>query len=68
MGSVNPIFILEFGDCEYANVQGESTGKVYAAHRERELRRKIWKDVEYMKQVVAKAAEYRVDSFEICAE
>lgn len=50
MGSVNPIFILEFGDCEYANVQGESTGKVYAAHRERELRRKIWKDVEYMKQ------------------
>ena len=25
-------------------------------------------DVEYMKQVVAKAAEYRVDSFEICAD
>ena len=25
-------------------------------------------DVEYMKKVVAKAAEYRVDSFEICAD
>ncbi len=25
-------------------------------------------DVEYMKQVVAKAAEYRVDSFELCAD
>ena len=25
-------------------------------------------NVEYMKQVVAKAAEYRVDSFEICAD